>query len=149
MPRFSDIYMNKDDQPSPSMLTYIFDVDGTLTSQRYENDLVLELAPNLPILGIAVSLYTTSPDRVAIVTARPSYLRQDTLKWLSKNGIKPTTLLMRGEGDTRPDHEVRVDQVREVMRTAGPKVVLFDDKISNCLNVRGLLGVPYIHVKEP
>lgn len=130
-------------------LTYIFDIDGTLTSQRYENDLVLKLAPNWPILGIALSLYSSDPGKVVIVTARPSYLRNDTMNWLRNYGIVPEFLYMRNEGDCRPDHEVRVDQVREVMRIAGSKVVLVDDKISNCLHVRGFLGVPYIHVKEP
>jgi hypothetical protein len=130
-------------------LTYIFDVDGTLTSQRYENDFVLELAPNWPILGIALSLFSQDPGKVAVVTARPSYLQSDTLKWLQKYSLSPGILLLREEGDCRPDHEVRVDQVREIMKAAGSNVVLLDDKISNCLHVRGFLGVPYIHVKEP
>lgn len=129
-------------------LVYIFDVDGTLTSQRYENDLVLELAPNLPILGIALSLLSSQLARVAIVTARPDYLRADTIRWLQKHGINPEILLMRGKEDLRPDHEVRVDQVKEVMKLLGNNVVLLDDKLSNCLHVRGLLKVPYIQVKE-
>ena len=129
-------------------LVYIFDVDGTLTSQRYENDLVLELAPNPPILGIAQSLFASQRGRVAVVTARPYYLRSDTTRWLQKHGLNPEVLLMRKEGDTRPDHEVRVDQVREIMELMGPNVVLFDDKLANCLHVRGLLKVPYIQVKE-
>lgn len=129
-------------------LVYIFDVDGTLTSQRYENDLVLELATNPPILGIALSLIKAQPSQVAIVTARPSYLRSDTLKWLRKHGLDPEILFMRKEGDDRPDHEVRVDQVREVMSLRGNNVVLLDDKLSNCLHVRGRLKVPYIQVKE-
>lgn len=132
-----------------SGLTYIFDVDGTLTSQRYENDFVLNLAPNAPILGIALSLFSSDPDKVAIVTARPSYLREDTLSWLRNQGIDPRILFMREEDDYRPDYEVRVDQVRRVMDAKGPEVVLFDDKLSNCLNVKGSLGVPCIHVKEP
>lgn len=129
-------------------LVYIFDVDGTLTSQRYENDLVLELAPNKPILGIALSLISSGFAKVAIVTARPHYLRSDTTRWLQKHGINPEVLLTRERGDYRPDHEVRVDQVKEVMRLMGPNVVLLDDKLANCLHVRGLLKVPYIQVKE-
>lgn len=130
-------------------LTYIFDVDGTLTSQRYENDQVLDLAPNWPILGIALSLNQTDPSKVVVVTARPSFLRKDTLIWLQKFGLNPSSLLMRSEGDERPDHEVRVDQVREITKARGSNAVLLDDKISNCLSVRGFLGIPYIHVKEP
>jgi hypothetical protein len=131
-----------------SDLVYIFDVDGTLTSQRYENDLVLELAPNPPVLGIALSLSSSNIARVAVVTARPHYLRADTTRWLQKHGLNPEVLLMRSKGDDRPDHEVRVDQVKQVMDLMGPNVVLLDDKISNCLHVRGLLNIPYIRVKE-
>lgn len=131
-------------------LTYIFDIDGTLTSSRYENDNVLDVEENKAILGLALAV-ANSPwlGRLAIVTARPSYLLKDTQTWLRLKGLDCDVLLMRGNGDPRPDHEVRVDQVKEIMNSMGKTVVLFDDKFTNCLAVRSSLGVPCIHIKEP
>lgn len=131
-----------------SSLVYIFDVDGTLTAEKYVNDNVRNLTPNYPILGIALSLASTDSRKVAVVTARPYYLLKETQVWLDKQGLYPGILLTRQTGDLRPDHEVRTDQVQTVMDLLGKNVVLFDDRLSNCVFVRGKLGVPYIHVRS-
>jgi uncharacterized HAD superfamily protein len=131
-----------------SGLAYIFDVDGTLTAEPYFNDDVRGLAPNYPILEIALSLASWDNKRVAVVTARPHYLLGATQEWLYQNGLHPQLLLTRKPGDIRPDHEVRTEQVQEVMCHLGERVVLLDDKLSNCIYVRKELGVPYIHVKS-
>ena len=127
---------------------YIFDVDGTLTSEEFFNDQVSDLAVNTPIMSIAQSLMRGNRERVAVVTARPFYLLQNTRKWLNKNGLSPHVLMTRKPGDIREDHDVRVDQVQAVMEVLGENVVLFDDKLTNCLNVYAKLKVPYIHVRR-
>lgn len=128
-------------------MVYIFDVDGTLTSERYVNDDVRDLKPNTPILEIALSL-SSRGSKVGVVTARPHYLFEETQSWLHRNGLKPDILLTRKIGDLRPDPEVRADQVSSVMGLLGDNAILLDDKVSNCLYVRGKLGIPYIHVKS-
>lgn len=133
---------------SSTGLIYIFDVDGTLTSERYFNDDVRDLAPNYPILEIALSLASWDNKRIAVVTARPHYLLGATQEWLYKKGLHPQVILTRKPGDLRPDHEVRIEQVQTVIDLLGPNAVLFDDKVSNCVYVKGKLGVPYIHVKS-
>lgn len=130
-------------------VTYIFDVDGTLTSEWYVNDNVRHLAPNLPVLGLALSISRSNLGKLVVVTARPEYLRQCTLHWLQDQGLEPEALLMRGNEDTRPDSEVRIDQVSQVVETYGNSVILLDDKISNCIAVGGSLGIPCIHIRRP
>jgi FMN phosphatase YigB (HAD superfamily) len=131
-----------------SPITYIFDVDGTLTAERYENDEVDDLLPNYPILEVARSLKHLGNHNVAIVTARPDYLYNDTIGWLKNNGLDGVPLLMRDAQDKRPDYLVRVDQVRQLVKLFGSRAILFDDKLDNCLHVKGKLGVPYIRVKN-
>lgn len=130
-----------------SEFVYIFDVDGTLTDERYIDDNVSDLRPNYPILEIAISL-ASQGRKVAVVTARPHYLFEETKGWLHEKGLYPQFLITRQEGDFRSDSEVRVDQVRMVMEILGKNATLFDDRLSNCLLVNVLLGVPYIHVKS-
>ena len=64
---------------------------------------------------------------VIYVTARPESCRQDTMDWLSEQGIYPTVLLMRSNGDRRPD-----DQVKESIYNSYLKqynvVAVFDDR---------------------
>jgi len=125
-------------------ITYIFDIDHTLTAQSFEDEReITTLKPNEPILRIAQSMSKTQG--FAIVTARPEYLRAGTLEWLNTHNLGPDILLFRDNTDVRPDFMVRVDQVKRVMREFGNNVILFDDRPDNCKEV-GKLGVPCVHV---
>lgn len=132
---------------SPS-ITYVFDIDGTLTAERYVNDNVKDLRPNWVIVNLARSLGFVNTGGFAVVTARPEYLRPDTEVWLEGIGLEPRFLLMRSNFDRRPDESVRVDQVREAQRMAGNKVVLFDDRAENCRAVREELKVPCVYISQ-
>ena len=44
-----------------------------------------------------------------VVTGRPERTRKDTEKWLRKHGVPFHVLHMRGDGDRRPDSEVKKD----------------------------------------
>lgn len=125
---------------------FVFDVDGTLTSERFENDQVRELKTNPPILNLALALQENGLEFV-VVTARPEYLREDTEYWIAKQGLKPSFVLMRKEDDKRPDPAVRSHQLKLVRDEYGPHVLLFDDKIENCQAVKSM-GIPCIHVKQ-
>jgi hypothetical protein len=124
----------------------IFDIDGTLAKKENFDVPLPEIDPKRDILGIALTAQKPKMGRMAIVTARPEAVRQDTEEWVRKHKLKPEFLLMRKEGDLRPDYEVRVDQVRELIKKMGGNVILYDDKLSNCKAVEKALGVTCIHV---
>lgn len=124
---------------------FVFDIDGTLTSERFVDDQVKHLALNPPIYNLAIALQEIGLEFV-VVTARPEYLRADTEYWLHDNNLFPSLLLMRGETDKRPDPEVRAYQLKLVRDEYGPHVLLFDDRIDNCRAVQSM-GIPCVHVK--
>lgn len=129
-------------------LTFIFDIDGTLASKSYPDVSTSKLPPIKETLKVALAAQKSNRSKMVIITARPESLRKVTEAWVKNLGLKPEFLLMRGEKDFRPDYEVRVDQVRKVMKTLGKNVVLYDDKTTNCRAVRNKLKIPVRLVKE-
>jgi acyl-CoA synthetase (AMP-forming)/AMP-acid ligase II len=119
---------------------FIFDIDGTLAYNDSEGEMKT-FPPIKEVLKIAISAQKSGKSRVAIVTARPEVSRQDTEEWVRKQGLKPELLLMRANDDFRPDHEVRVDQVEQVMKKLGSNAVLYDDKLPNCNAVKSKLKI--------
>lgn len=63
-----------------------------------------------------------------VVTARPERYRAETEAWLRRHAIIHDVLLMRKEGDNRPDSTLRAEQ------SSGANI-LFDDKPDNCRRV--------------
>lgn len=132
------------------MTIAVFDIDGTLAKKGNFGDL-LSIPPKEQVIKIAKAIAKLKGSKMAIVTARPSESRGDTEAWLKKHGLKPEFFLTRKEGDVRPDHEVRVDQVKEVMRKLGKtggNTILYDDKITNCKAVEKALGITCIHIQN-
>lgn len=125
----------------------VFDIDGTLAEYENEGKSLDGFAPKERTVQLAKYAQKPEVGRMAIVTARPEASRALTEKWVRKQGLKPEFLLMRAEGDARPDSEVRVDQVKECQRRLGKDLILYDDKLPNCKAVEAALGVPCIHVK--
>ena len=122
-------------------VVFIFDIDGTL-ADKSQSDLPIKSFPAInEVLKIALAAQKSDKSRMAIVTARPEVARKDTETWIKKQGLKPEILLMRSNDDFRPDHKVRVDQVREVMDKMGKKAVLYDDKPANCRAVKEKLKI--------
>ena len=133
---------------SSESLVYIFDVDGTLTREWWNTESRIPyLKANEPIVNIAKSLYEAG-STVAIVTARPEYLKSHTELWLRNQRVKYDFLSHRSAEDERPDYKVRLDQVRDVIKKYGSKVMLFDDKESNCREV-SKAGILCVKVNTP
>ncbi len=67
---------------------------------------------------------------VVIVTGRPEQYRGNTEAWLRKHGVKYAELLMRRDGDHRPDYTVK----RELLSRLPKERVAFviDDRPSVC-----------------
>ena len=126
---------------------FIFDIDGTLASKDGPYLPMGEMAPKKGIVKIALAAQKPEMGRMAIVTARPESARGVTESWVEEHGLKPEFLLMRKTGDDRPDYDVRVDQVKELIGKMGKNATLYDDKASNCKEVEKRLGIHCVHIK--
>ena len=91
------------------------------------------------------SISSSSDIPVFLLTARPSYLFEMTVKWLDKNKVFWDALLMRDEGDERESPEIKLDLVRDLM-TSGykPELVLDDDPRN--LNMFWQQKIPCVYV---
>lgn len=125
----------------------VFDIDGTLAQHEAGNNPLDKFIPKERMVQLAKYAQRPEVGRMAIVTARPEASRALTEKWIREQGLVPEFVLMRAEGDTRPDSEVRVDQVKECQRRLGNGLILYDDKLPNCKAVEAALGVPCIHIE--
>ena len=122
----------------------VFDVDGTLTTEWYRDSNVIDVSPNVLMVGLARSLYKSGVP-IVISTARPEWMRADTEAWLDLNGVKYDALVMRANDDSRMDFEVKRFQLNLIRRMYGSPLLWYDDN----LDVTAMLreeGVPVIQV---
>lgn len=131
-----------------SLTVYAFDVDKTLTKINQPGVDTLDLEPNDKILNLALFFQRPSEGTLVITTARDEKSRELTEKWLKKMGLKPKHVLMRGHGDSRPDPEVKVEQINILRKNYGDNIIMYDDKEENCRAVEKETGVPCIRVKQ-
>ncbi len=123
---------------------YVFDIDGTLSiaGSRLRHILTEpkdwesfyercdEDEPNEPVFDILWALYGLPPNPgIYYVTGRRENTRKKTIDWLLDQGVLVDAdhLLMRPNGDHRPDTEVKP----ELLKKAGivPHVI-FEDRNS-------------------
>lgn len=124
----------------------VMDVDGTLTSERYDESNLLTLRENPVMILLALSLQDKHP--LLISTARPEYLRPETEEWLAKHGLVPERIYMRpNHKEGIPDPEIKLNHLLDIREEYGNPQVWCDD---NDANVRMLQehNVPVIHVKQ-
>ena len=77
--------------------------------------------------GVAELVRRLSDMYVAILTARPEKYREDSERWLMNNRINWDALMMREEGDTRPNVEVKQDQLAAILKLGWRPFVAFED----------------------
>lgn len=137
----------------------VFDIDGTLSivGDRLK---YLQLDPpdwdafydacgedsvNKHIRMIFKSLMTTGHD-IRFVTGRRESCRKDTLDWMQANYIECPSehLLMRADGDTRHDTEIKPELVAEFIDQIA---VVFEDRNSMVEKWREL-GLTCVQVAE-
>lgn len=111
-----------------------FDVDGTLSLGPFDPSRLREAKPN-PAMIRTLRILRRAGTKIMVVTARPERYRSDTVAWLRSNAIVYDHLVMRREGDNRPDPALRAEQV-------GGATLLFDDKPENCARA----GIPCVRV---
>ena len=123
----------------------VFDIDGTLTSERYNEDNLLSLRENPAMMLVAIALQAERP--LVISTARPEFLREVTELWLAKHGLMPKRIYMRPNDRERvPDPEIKLAHLRDIQKRYGQPLVWADDNDANIEMLREN-DVPVIHVK--
>ena len=123
----------------------IFDVDGTLTSEHYDEDNLLALRENAAMLLVAIALQAERP--LLISTARPERLRPETIAWLKLHGLQPLQIFMRpDELEGVPDYIIKQDHLDQIRTSFGDPLVWADDNARN-IEMLQQNNVPVIHVK--
>ena len=88
----------------------LFDIDGTLAKMNgrspYEWHRVGEDLPRWEVVRYA-KLLTNSNQSIIVMSGRDSVCRVETERWLADHGIVYSELLMRPEGDSRPDWMIK------------------------------------------
>jgi len=113
----------------------VFDIDGTLTSEYYNQDNLLTLKENPAMMLVAIALQTERP--LIISTARPEFLRDVTEIWLTKHGLSPKQIYMRpNDQEGVPDPEIKLFHLRDIQAKYGQPIVWADDNPENVAMLR-------------
>lgn len=124
----------------------VWDVDGTLTSEDYDEDNLLTLKENSAMMLLAIAMQPERP--LVISTARPERFREQTEKWLASHGLRPQVIHMRPNSmEGFPDHTVKLAHLQEIRREYGEPLVWVDDNLGN-IEMLQKNNVPVIHVKK-
>jgi len=124
----------------------VFDIDGTLTSEHYNQDNLLTLRENPAMMLVAIALQTERP--LLVSTARPEFLRDVTEAWLAKHGLSPKQIYMRpNDQEGVPDPEIKLVHLRDIQAKYGQPIVWADDNDANIAMLQAN-DVPVIHVKK-
>ena len=123
----------------------VFDIDGTLTSEHYNEDNLLTLKENPAMMLVAIALQAERP--LIVSTARPEYLRDVTELWLAKHGLMPKQIYMRpNDQEGVPDPDIKFEHLLDIRAKYGDPIVWADDNDANIAMLREN-DVPVIHVK--
>lgn len=124
----------------------VFDIDGTLTSEHYNEDNLLTLQENPAMMLVAIALQAERP--LIVSTARPERLREVTELWLAKHGLTPKQIYMRPDDQEEvPDAEIKFAHLQDILDVYGHPIVWADDNDANIAMLREN-DVPVIHVKQ-
>lgn len=130
--------------PEGSQPAIVVDIDGTLAHrvtdrspydwQRVGEDAVDENVKQL--LESFIGTRTSEPKdgglAVILLSGRDGEAREETEKWLARNGIPYTDLFMRAEGDNRKDTEIKRELFDEHVRPYYDVRLVIDDRPSVC-----------------
>jgi hypothetical protein len=124
----------------------VWDIDGTLTSEHYDEDNLLTLRENPTMMLLAIAMQPERP--LVISTARPERFREQTEKWLASHGLKPAAIYMRdNEREGVPDQMIKFGHLLDIREKFGEPLVWCDDNDANVAMLKKN-GVPVIHVTQ-
>lgn len=130
-PFFDDRFILKPDVAASQVV--LCDIDGTIALRRgrspYDQSKVLEDAfdPRMNFLLSSLS----EKFKIIFLSGRQDtkQCREDTEKWLKDNlGLSEVTLIMRSEGDLRPDDVVKKELYQKYIKDKYNVVCVFDDR---------------------
>ena len=138
---------------------WVFDLDDTLadTSPRAHLNLRLQDAgdgwipysmaagDDLPIQTM-IDLAAGAPCEVWIVTGRTVLAQTLTRRWLYQHGVPYTNLLMRADGDHRPNVELKLARL-QWLTDLGCKVELWVDDYDAVCQAMEAAGIPSLHYR--
>lgn len=127
----------------------VCDIDGTLAHMhdrspydwsKVGNDMV-----DIPIAWLTSILFRSVS--VILVSGRDESCRKETEDWLAKNGICYTKLIMRKEGDNRPDEVVKEEIFNEHIRGGYNVRFVLDDR-DKVVDMWRQMGLKCLQVAE-
>lgn len=141
--------------------TVIFDIDGTLADNTHRQHLVTggnrnweqffrEMGEDHPIehiIELCQDLYSLDKYEILILSGRPERYRQLTERWLAWNTIPPLPLLMRDDGDVRPDDEVK-EEILHSLQAQGKTISFVIDDRKSVVQMWRRNGIPCLQCAE-
>lgn len=136
--------------PDPMLQPAIVcDIDGTLAHMHdrspYDWSEVGNDKVDIPIAWLTSILFRSVS--VILVSGRDGSCRKDTEDWLAKNAICYTKLIMRKEGDNRPDEVVKEEIFNENIRGNYNVRFVLDDR-NKVVDMWRQLGLKCLQVAE-
>lgn len=136
--------------PDPMLQPAIVcDIDGTLAHMHdrspYDWSKVGNDKVDIPIAWLTSILFRSVS--VILVSGRDASCHKETQDWLAKNGICYTKLIMRKEGDNRPDEVVKEEIFNENIRGSYNVRFVLDDR-NKVVDMWRQLGLKCLQVAE-
>lgn len=124
------------------MQVVIFDLDGTLANINHRrihlsttntdwkafNSAMGDDVPNKPIVDLYKTLWDSQRYQLVIVSGRSDEYRKFTEQWLSWNEIPFSELIMRKKGDSRSDHIVKEEILKQIQSLNKEIAFVVDDR---------------------
>ncbi|WP_325050350.1 phosphatase domain-containing protein [Hyphobacterium indicum] len=124
--------------------TIIFDIDGTLANIDHRREVLakqpinwelffsrmIDDKPNTEIVELYKLIHGTKLFNSIIATGRPERYRPVTEKWLASNEIEFDHLMMRPDGDYRPDYKIKAEMLAKLLRKGSDIAFVVDDRKS-------------------
>jgi phosphoglycolate phosphatase-like HAD superfamily hydrolase len=144
------------------MTIIIFDIDGTLADNSHRQHLIKEAGwdaffdecdkdqPIKHIQHVIYALEGQGRSQIIFVTGRPERVREKTRVWLDDcYGFYPDreSLLMRADGDHRPDHVVKEEILDRLIQDGRKPDMVFDDR-NEVVKMWRRRGIPCLQVAE-
>lgn len=112
---------------------WMVDVDGTLALNVHRDPYDWRAAgddvPNLAVVTASQALAAhPSVAAIIVISGREERARDITAKWLKSKGVHHDLLLMRSNGDSRPDEVVKEELFRRHVELSYSVVGVLDDR---------------------
>ena len=109
----------------------VVDIDGTIAlrngREAFDWDHLDTDVPNAGVIELVRSVHN-SGHQILFISGRHEKLRQPTQEWLDFHVLIPGQLLMRRNGDTRPDDVIKEEILLEYVSDLSEILAVLDDR---------------------